>query len=116
MTPTDFVSRVRAADPRLNAVVDEQLADNDELLLHLLVADLRRRAEAAHESRDYDLRDAVLVLVDSALADGDAGLRNAVAVSFVEDSGWWESGKEEYLGSWPATLTHELTRQRAWRA
>ena len=31
MTPIDFVSRVRAADPRLNAVVDEHLADNDEL-------------------------------------------------------------------------------------
>jgi len=75
MSPPDFVSQFRAADPRLNAVVDQRLADNDELLLHLLVADLRRQAEAAHESRDHDLRDAVLVLVDSALTNGDAGLR-----------------------------------------
>ena len=112
MTPIDFVSRVRAADPRLNAVVDEHLADNDELLPHLLVADLRRCAEAAHESEDFDLRDIVLTLMDSALADADEALDNAVAVSFVEDSAWWETGKEEFLEAWPSTLTDELNRQR----
>ena len=115
MTPIDFVSRVRAADPRLDALVDEHLADNDEMLLHLLVADLRRCAEAAHESRDFDLRDSVLALMDSALADGDVALDNAVAVSFVEDSAWWEPGKEEYLEAWPSTLTDELNRQRGAR-
>jgi hypothetical protein len=97
-------------------MVDEHLADNDELLPHLLVADLRRCAEAAHESRDFDLRDRVLALMDSALAAGDAALDNAVAISFVEDSGWWEPGKKEYLASWPSTLTVELNRQRGARA
>jgi len=112
MTPTDFVSQVRAADPRLSAIVDEHLADNDELLLHLLVADLRRQAEAANESRDFGLRDGVLALMDSALANGDEALNNAVAVSFVEDSGWWEPGKADYLACWPEALTLELNRQR----
>lgn len=115
MTPVEFVSRVRAADPRLDVVVDEHLADNEELLLHLLVADLRRCAEAAQESRDFDLRDNVLALMDSALADGDVALDNAVAVSFVEDSAWWEPGKEQYLEAWPRTLTDELNRQRSAR-
>ena len=50
------------------------------------------------------------------LADGDAALDNAVAVSFVEDSGWWEPGKKDYLASWPSTLTVELNRQRGARA
>lgn len=116
MTPTDFVSRVRSADPRLDAVVDGHLADHDELLLHLLVADLRRCAEAAQDSRDFALRDSVLSLLDSALADGDEALDNAVAVSFVEDSAWWEPGKDEYLASWPSTLTDEVNRQRGTRA
>ncbi len=99
----------------MGAVADEPLAANDGLLVHLLVADLRRQAEAAHETHDFDLRDRSLVLMDSALADGDQALENAVAVSFVEDSGWWEPGKDDYLACWSATLTEELNRQRGAR-
>jgi hypothetical protein len=100
----------------MGTIVDEHLATNDELTLHLLVADLRREAEAAHQSRDEDLRDSILALMDSALADGDEALENAAAVSFVEDSGWWEPGNGDYLACWPATLTEELNRQRGTRA
>lgn len=115
MTPPDFVTQVRAADPRLSAVVEEHLADNDQLLLHLLVADLRREVEAAHAAGDVELRDQVLALMDSAMANGDEATQNAVAISFVEDSGWWEPGKADYLACWPSALRQELDRQRSAR-
>jgi hypothetical protein len=112
MTPPDFVAQVRAADPRLSAVVEEHLADNDQLLLHLLVADLRREAEAAHAADDVELRDQVLALMDSAMAGGDAATRDAVAISFVEDSGWWEPDRADYFTCWPQAFRLELSRQR----
>jgi hypothetical protein len=71
----------------------EDLADNeDDLLLHLLVSDFRRQARTAHESHDFALSDAVLALLDWGIVEGGETLDNAIAVSFVEDSAWWESG------------------------
>lgn len=112
--PSEFLAGVRETNPQLDAVVAEHLADHDgEVLLHLLVADLRRLAHAAHVSGDSAKRDAVLELLDWGLRDGDEALENAVSVSFVEDSGWWEPGMVEYVDSWPPALTEELRRQQS---
>ena len=93
MTAADLVSRARSTHPRIAAVVDEHLDDNeDELLLHLLVADFRRQARTAHESHDFALREPVLALLDWGIVEGDEARDNAIAVSFVEDSAWWEPG------------------------
>ena len=113
VTSADFVSRARSTDPRVAAVVDEHLIDNeDELLLHLLVADFRRQAQAAHDLHDFGLRDTLLALLDWGLAEGDEAVDNAISISFVEDLGWWEPGMDEYLAAWPPALTAELQRQR----
>jgi hypothetical protein len=45
MTPNEFVERVTANVPEAEAIIREHLEDNDgELLLHLVIADLRRLA------------------------------------------------------------------------
>lgn len=64
---------------------------------------------------DFALRDMVLTLLDWGIAEGDEALDNAIAVSFVEDSGWWEPGQDAYLATWPSALTAELQRQRGER-
>jgi hypothetical protein len=112
----DFVSRARSTDPRIAAVVDEHLTENDdELLVHLLIADFRRQAQAAHDTHDFALRDTLLALLDWGIAEGDEALDNAISISFVEDSGWWEPEMDEYLATWPPALTAELQRQRDQR-
>lgn len=109
----DFAARARSTDARVAAVIDEHLIDNeDELLLQLLVADLGRQVRAAHDTHDFRLRDALLALLDWGLTEGDEALDNAISISFVEDTGWWESGLDEYLASWLLALTAELARQR----
>lgn len=116
VTAAEFVSRARSTDPRIEAIVDEHLSDNeDELLLHLLVADFGRQAKAAHDAHDAAVRDTVLTLLEWGIAEGDEALENAIAVSFVEDSGWWERGQDAYLATWPHALTAELQRQRRQR-
>jgi hypothetical protein len=50
------------------------------------------------------------------LQEGDERVENAVAVSFVEDTGWWESDMVAFVASWPTPLRAEADRQRAGRA
>jgi hypothetical protein len=46
------------------------------------------------------------------IAEGDEALDNAIWISFVEDSAWWEPEMDEYLAAWPRALTAQLQRQR----
>ncbi|WP_155859542.1 hypothetical protein [Cellulomonas sp. KRMCY2] len=47
------------------------------------------------------------------LRQGDDHVRGAIAVSFVEDTGWWEPEMQPFIATWPAELVNELARQRA---
>jgi hypothetical protein len=53
--------------------------------------------------------------VDWAFREGDPSVRNAVEVSFVENSGWWEPEAESFVKFWPAALRIERDRQANWR-
>jgi hypothetical protein len=108
MTPDDFVTALCELGSRPRSVVDEHLSDHGEVLLHLLTDDLRRLLLTSFEEGDDDLLHRGLALVDRALQIGDEKLRNAVAVSFVEDSGWWEPSVRAFIESWPSGLRAEL--------
>ncbi len=98
-------------------MVDEHLRDQDgELLLHLLVADLRRFAIATFESGDEDLSHRLLSAMDIGFREGDEEVENAIAVSFVEDTGWWDPAMQPFIASWPNGLQAEVTRQRSSRS
>jgi hypothetical protein len=36
-----------------------------------------------------------------------------MAVSFVEDTGWWEPEMHPFIAAWPDELAHERAYQRA---
>lgn len=92
------------------ALVQEHLADwYPEVLDHLLVAELRRHVEQLDKVSDC----AFIAHVDRAMSSGDAAVQNAVAVSFVEDWGWWDLPAAA-LDTWPETLRAEVARQRNW--
>lgn len=105
------VARVISDDCEIGkALVQEHLADwYPEVLDHLLVAELRRHVEQLDVVKDCSCIDHI----DRAMSSGDAAVQNAVAVSFVEDWGWWDFPVEAF-DTWPKTLRAEVARQRNW--
>lgn len=108
-----FVDLVVARVPEAVPTVREHLADNDgELLLHLLMADLRRLAVNWFDQGSVAPLDRLLAVVDAGLCRGDERVENAVAVSFVEDAAWWEPASGAFVATWPSGLAQEVERQR----
>lgn len=112
ITRATFAQDLLAAVPIAQATVDEHLRDNDELLLHLLMADLLRLTVSAHQRNDHDTVQSLLAFVDRALREGDEDVENAVCVSFIEHIGAGAGESEEFIASWPAGLRDEAARQR----
>lgn len=100
----------------MQTVVLEHLEDNDGLLLHLLTADLRRYATEAFDSGRSDVLQRLLNVINRALVDGTEDVENAMAVSFVEDTGWWDAEIQPFIESWPSELRSEALRQKKLRS
>jgi hypothetical protein len=113
MTKDAFAGRLAAEVPEAEPVLAEQLSDFPELLLHLLMGDLTRLCEDAWSAGEHDMLQRCLRVLDDALLQGDEYVNNAVAVSFVEDSRWWDPANEEYISSWPEGLRAEVEAQRS---
>ncbi|TYL45479.1 hypothetical protein FXB39_17705 [Nocardioides sp. BGMRC 2183] len=110
----DLTTRAADISPSLRAIIDEHLRDGDELLLHVLMSDLRRWAVSAFYNLDDDQAvRTLLLLLDEALRDGDEAVENAVAVSFVADACSWQPRIAPFLAVWPAALREEADRQQA---
>jgi hypothetical protein len=107
-TRDSFLEAVRAAVPEAADIVAEHLADNDELLLHLLMADLLRLTASSFARGRTEVTDRLLAFVDGCLRDGDEDVVNAVLVSFVEDFGAGHGETEALLARWPPALRAEL--------
>jgi len=101
----DLVRDLLDAEPRLAPVYREHLADNDELLIHVLLGDvtrwLRQNGPAA----------AVLAVLERHLAGGDSDVQNAIAASFVENLEPDDATIHQALGP---GLRAELQRQERW--
>jgi hypothetical protein len=110
ITRDGFVDELRVAVPESGDLVAEHLADNDELLLHVLLSDLLRLAVSTFASGRVAVTDRLLVFVDRCLRDGDDDVVNAVCVSFVEDFGAFPGESDALLGRWPPSLRAELSR------
>jgi hypothetical protein len=90
MNPLELFTAIGTAAPGFKSVMAEHLADNGELLPHLLMSDLLRYVGRSFESNANDQapsRDeitAVLALLDTAAVSGSEDTKNAIAVSFCE--------------------------------
>jgi hypothetical protein len=116
ISKTEFVDQLTETCPETLPIVAEHLVDHEnELLLHLLIADVRRFAIERHEADDTDVLERVLHVVAMGLTDGDEYVENAMAVSFVEDSGWWDPMMKPFMSTWPVPLREEAERQANWR-
>ena len=99
MTAEDFLSALASEVPETQPIVREHLEDNDELLLHLLISDLRRYATDIFTSGKSDVLRKLLDVIDRALLLGNDYVNNAIAVSFVADSGWWDPAMQPFIAS-----------------
>ena len=107
-----FLQALTQQVPGAQPIIDEHLAEYDEVLLHLLVADLQRWAVALFDDGDSAQLSDLLALVDQGLRDGDEQVTNAVAVSFVENSEPWNGVTRPFIQAWPADLRAEAERQQ----
>ena len=115
MTEDKFVRALVEAVPEVQPILDEHLADNGELLLHPFVARVRGFAVDAFDNSNRTLSDRIVAIFERGMRDGDEGVENAVAVSFVEDTPWWDTNRQAFIDSWPPALRAEAERQRNWR-
>src|ERR1700710_530415 len=100
----DFLSELAVAVPESAGLVDEHLADDDGLLLHLLMSDLLRMTVSTYAAGDVVVTDRLPEFIDWCLRVGDEYVANAVAVSFVEDFGVYPGESDALLKRWPRTL------------
>ena len=115
ITAARFVSRLTSAVPESLATLREHLADQEgELLLHVLMGDLLRLALIWFREGRTDALTRLLAVLEAGLREGDEYVSNAVAVSFVEDIGWWEAGMRPFITTLPGELAKEVERQRQW--
>lgn len=112
MTPDDFVEQLKRDVPEVQPLILEHLDDNDEILLHLLTADLRRHAMEAFDAGRSPELFRLLAVLNAALIEGADDVQNAIAVSFVEDTGWWDPAMQPFIESWPPDLRREADRQQ----
>lgn len=116
LTGSDFVELLTTACPETQSIIAEHLDDHgNELLLHLLIADIRRFTVDRFNADDTATLRRCLDAVSTGLTEGDQHLENAVAVSFVEDTGWWDREMQPFMAEWPAPLVAEAERQREWQ-
>lgn len=112
MTVELFAERLAAEVPEARPVLTQHGQDDGGLLPHLLMPDLVRLCDSAWVAADEDVLRRCLRLLDQALGEGDERVRDAVAVSFVEASTWYQPTKREYVATWPARLRAEAEAQR----
>jgi hypothetical protein len=112
MTAEGFLSALASEVPETQPVVRGHVEDCDELLLHLLTADLRRYAIDLFASGQSDVLRRLPGVIDRALLLGNDYVSNPIAVSFVEDSGWWDPAMQPFIASWPPGPQAEARRQR----
>jgi hypothetical protein len=111
ITQDSVVDDLMVEVPEAAETVRSHLDDQEgELLLHLLMADLLRLTVGVFRDGRPDVARRLLEFVDRCRAEGDANVRNAVLVSFVEDYGFGPDEPEELLSLWPGGLRAELGR------
>ena len=82
-------------------------------MLHLLMSDLRLLAIDWFRTGQAETLKRLLSVLEQGLVRGDEYVANAVAVSFVEDLGWWKPETQPLVDALPAGLLAEVERQRS---
>lgn len=106
----NFLTELGVAVPQSGDIVADHLADNDGLLLHLLIGDLLRMTVSTYIAGEVAVTDRLLEFIDWCFRTGDDYVVNAVAVSFVVHFGAGPGESDDLLNRWPPALRTALGR------
>jgi len=113
MSQERFVDVVVKECPEARRLVEARIREWDgEIVLDVIVADLRRLALAMFEAHETEALSRCLGVVATGLIHGDGNVHDAVAVSFVEGTPWWDTRMLPFIASWPVVLQAESERRR----
>jgi len=96
------------AEPALDAVLREHLADNGELLSHLCMADITRWLVANGPAAP------VLAVLEAAFIEGDADVRNVILASFIENIEQDDPAYQPLRSALGPSLRMALDEQGGW--
>lgn len=74
------------------------------------MSDLVRMTVSSYAAGEVAVTDRLLAFIDTCLREGSQDVRNAVAVSFVENFGLHPGESDALLERWPPVLRAELGR------
>ena len=115
ITKERFIDDLVRECPEARPVVEEHLQDHGEILLHLVAADVLRLAIAMFNAGETEALNLCLGVVATGLTDGDEYVQNAISVSFVEDTPWWDEQMFPFMAAWPDALQAEAETYRLAR-
>jgi hypothetical protein len=123
ISTNELFAQIVEAAPGFRSTVEEHLADYDELLPHVLMADCSRLVAsyftgaptiASGPPNERELQ-SVLSVLDRAMIEGDEATQNALAVSFVEHL-WLQPYYPALYPFLGANIRAEIERQLAWES
>ena len=103
------------AIPEFRPAIGEHVEVYGELLPHVLFGDLTRFVLAARARQDQELVQRSLAFLEDAMREGDQGVRDLVAVSFVENIGPWDDAVAPFISEWPDALRQAAEAQQNQR-
>jgi hypothetical protein len=107
-TIDDLFRDLIAVAPELDAVRREHLADNGELLPHVLFADVTRWLVERGPVPE------VLAVLEQHMSAGDADVQNVIAVSFLENLFGDEPGERAIQAALGPRLKAEFDVMESW--
>ena len=87
LTYNGFIDLLRSAVPGVENLYREHIADNEELLQHVLLGDLTRFVlnEAETHGKDGAVLRQIMPLLEAGMGSNDEKLQELIAVSFLEN-------------------------------
>jgi hypothetical protein len=82
---TDFVARLTSGSPELTEVYRQHVADQGELLPHVLMGEITRFVVASVGNEHADWLPGLLRRIEAGLLSGDGDIAELIGVSFVEN-------------------------------
>jgi hypothetical protein len=104
----DFVRRLASMSPVLTDVYRQHLADQGDLLPHVLMGDITRAAIAGANDRKANWLPTLLEQLEAGLASGDDDIVELIGVSFVENLSGESSAIRALIPSMGEALRKEV--------
>ena len=113
MSQESFVATLVRECPEVRSLVKARIREwNGDIVLHVIVADVRLLALKMFDAHETEALNRCLGVVATGLIHGDGNVQDAVAVSFVERTPWWDTEMVPFIASWPEVLQAEAQRRR----